>query len=568
MNELVILKLRQIADLLEILGESVYKIRSYRKAVESLNLVTEDISVLAKEGKLKDLPGIGDAISTKIKVIVKTGDSYYLQKLTQEVPLEVTSLMRVEGIGGKTAGRLYQELGIKSIAGLEEAIETGALLKLSGFTEGKIEKIQRAIKFLKRGRTALPKIEKIAYGLREKLIQSKLLTKVDIGGSFRRRKSTVRDLDFHAIGNPENFEKAMKYFTEMEEVIDVIATGKLKTTVKLFNNMNVDLRILEEVSDGAGLLYSTGARSHTIKLRTIAEKKELLLNEYGLYNKDKSKLLASETEEEVYAGLGMSFIPPELREDRGEIEAAMKNALPELITMEDIKGDLHTHTDYTDGKDTLEEMIKGAEQKGWEYVAITDHYGKIKIYNPLDEEKLQKQKKELGKIVEEVEINVLHGLEIDLTKTGEIEVSNEILKDMDFVIASIHSHFDLPEEEMTQRILTALDNEYVNAIGHPTGRMFSKRADYSLNFSKIAKKCTQTNTWLEINAQPDRQDIDDHLVFDLKEKAPIYIGTDGHHVKDYSFMQWGINVARRSWCEKKHILNCLSFKELQKKIKQ
>ncbi|MCK5299150.1 MAG: DNA polymerase III, partial [Candidatus Heimdallarchaeota archaeon] len=297
MNELVILKLRQIADLLEILGESVYKIRSYRKAVESLNLVTEDISVLAKEGKLKDLPGIGDAISTKIKVIVKTGDSYYLQKLTQEVPLEVTSLMRVEGIGGKTAGRLYQELGIKSIAGLEEAIKTGALLKLSGFTEGKIEKIQRAIKFLKRGRTALPKIEKIAYGLREKLIQSKLLTKVDIGGSFRRRKSTVRDLDFHAIGKPENFEKAMKYFTEMEEVIDVIATGKLKTTVKLFNNMNVDLRILEEVSDGAGLLYSTGARSHTIKLRTIAEKKELLLNEYGLYNKDKSKLLASETEE-------------------------------------------------------------------------------------------------------------------------------------------------------------------------------------------------------------------------------------------------------------------------------
>lgn len=230
--------------------------------------------------------------------------------------------------------------------------------------------------------------------------------------------------------------------------------------------MNVDLRILEEVSDGAGLLYSTGARSHTIKLRTLAEKKELLLNEYGLYNKDKSKLLASKTEEEVYAGLGMCFIPPELREDRGEIEAAMKNALPELITMEDIKGDLHTHTDYTDGKASLEEMIKGAEQKGWEYVAITDYYGKNKIYNPLDEEKLQKQKKELGKIVEEVEINVLHGLEIDITKTGELEVSNEILKDMDFVIASIHSHFDLPEEEMTQRILKVLDNEYVNAIGH------------------------------------------------------------------------------------------------------
>ncbi|MHA1530598.1 MAG: helix-hairpin-helix domain-containing protein [Candidatus Heimdallarchaeota archaeon] len=201
MNELVILKLKQIADILEIIGESVYKIRAYRKAVEALNLVTEDICVLAEEGKLKDIPGIGDAISTKIEVIVKTGDSYYLQKLTQEVPLEITSLMRVEGIGGKTARRLYQELGIKSIAGLEEAIETGALLKLSGFTEGKIEKIQRAIKFIKRERTALPKIEKIAFGLREKLIESKLLTKVDIGGSFRRRKSTVRDLDFHAVGN-------------------------------------------------------------------------------------------------------------------------------------------------------------------------------------------------------------------------------------------------------------------------------------------------------------------------------------------------------------------------------
>ncbi|MBK5114010.1 MAG: DNA polymerase/3'-5' exonuclease PolX [Candidatus Heimdallarchaeota archaeon] len=566
MNELVILKLKQIADLLEILGESVYKIRSYRKAVETLNLVTDDISVLAKEGKLKDLPGIGDAISIKIEVIVKTGDSYYLQKLTQKIPLEVTSLMRVEGIGGKTAGRLYQELGVKSITGLEEAIKTGALLKLSGFTEGKVEKIQRAIKFLKKERRALPKIEKIAYGIRDKLMESNLLTKVELGGSFRRRKSTVRDLDLHAIGKEENFEKAMKFFTEMEEVIEVIVTGKLKTTVKLFNNMNVDLRIMEEISDGAGILYSTGARSHTIKLRTIAERKELLLNEYGLYNKDKSKLLASKTETDVYAGLGMSYIPPELREDRGEIEAAMKNELPELITIDDIKGDLHAHTDFTDGKATTEEMIIGAEKKGWEYVAITDHYGKNKIYNPLDEEKLQKQKKELEKISAAVEINVLHGLEIDITKTGGLEVPNEILKDMDYVIASIHSHFDLPEEEMTQRILKALDNEYVNAIGHPTSRMFSKRADYSLNFSKIAKKCNETNTWLEINAQPDRQDIDDHLVFDLKVKAPIYIGTDAHYVKDYEFMQWGINIARRSWCEKKHIINCLSFKDLQKKL--
>ncbi len=566
MNELVILKLKQIADLLEIMGESVYKIRSYRKAVETLNLITDDISVLAKEGKLKDLPGIGEAISTKIEVIVKTGDSYYLKKLTQEIPLEVTSLMRVEGIGGKTAGRLYKELGIKSIAGLEEAIKTGALLKLSGFTEGKVEKIERAIKFIKKERRALPTIEKIAYGIRDKLMKSNLLTKVDIGGSFRRRKSTVRDLDLHAVGKKENFGKAMKFFTEMEEVIDVIATGKLKTTVKLFNNMNVDLRIMEELSDGAGLLYSTGARSHTIKLRTIADKKELLLNEYGLYNKDKSKLLASKTEEEVYAGMGMSYIPPELREDRGEIEAAINNALPEILTLMDIKGDLHTHTNYTDGKATLEEMILGAEQKGWEYVVITDHYGKNKIYNPLDEEKLLEQINELAKITKKVKINVLHGLEIDIGKTGELEAPDNILKDMDFVIASIHSHFDLPEKEMTQRVLAAMDNEYINAIGHPTGRMFSKRADYNLNFAEIAKKCSETNTWLEINAQPDRQDLDDHLVFDLKDKATIYIGTDAHFVRDYEFMQWGVNIARRSWCEKKHIMNCLSFKELQKKI--
>ncbi|MBN1331033.1 MAG: DNA polymerase/3'-5' exonuclease PolX [Candidatus Heimdallarchaeota archaeon] len=560
--------LTNVGDILEILGESIYKIRAYRKAVNTLKEITENIEDLVKENKIENVSGVGEAIGSKIKEIIETGKLEYLDKLVKQIPLEVTSLMRIEGIGGKTAGRLYHELGIKSINDLEEAIENGLLLSLSGFTEAKVTKIANALRTVKSERTPLPFIERQAYKIRDFLLNSDLLTKVDIGGSYRRCKSTVRDLDIHAIGDPINFGQVMKLFTEMPDVSEIIVTGSSKTTVKLKNNLNVDLRLLEESSYGAGLLHSTGSKAHTIKLRRICDKKKLILNEYGLFKESNNELIASLTETEIYNALGMNFIQPELREDRGEIEAALNNNLPELVTKEDIKGDLHIHTNWSDGKASLYEMINAANNTTLEYIAITDHVGKIPIYKPLDKVRFDEQKKDLEKLASESQIKILHGIEVDITKDGLIDAPKEMLIEAEFVIASIHSIFDMPENEMTKRILVAMDNEYVNAIGHPTGRIFGKREGYQLNFAKIAEKGEETNTFLEINAQPNRQDIDDYIVLDIKNKLPLYIGTDAHSIKDLENISWGINIARRGWCEKKHLLNCLTYKELMRKLKR
>ncbi|MHA1557036.1 MAG: DNA polymerase/3'-5' exonuclease PolX [Candidatus Heimdallarchaeota archaeon] len=565
-NELVIEQLTQIADLLEIIGESVYKIRAYRKAVDSLQQTAEDIEIIVQEDRVKALPGIGDAIGDKIKEIVVLGRTTYLDKLTQQIPVEVTSLMRVEGIGGKTAGRLYKELGIKSITGLEEAIENGLLAELSGFTENKIAKIARALTFVKSERRPLFKIIPIALNLKKFLEGIDLIQSVEIGGSIRRRKSTIRDIDLHAIGKEEDFEQIMDIFSQMDDVEDIVVKGPLKTTVKLTSGINVDLRVLEEQSNGSGLIHSTGSRNHTVKLRTITDRNNMLLNEYGLFDEKGEKLIASKTETEVYKAMGMSYIPPDLREDRGEIELAQKHSLPDLINLEDIKGDFHVHTHWSDGKSDIDEMASAANERNYEYIIITDHFGKNPIYKPMNAEKLTKQRKAIEQIAKNSPIEVLQGVECDILKDGSLSISNKLMKDLDFVIASIHSIFDMPEEEMTSRIITAMDNEFVNGIGHPTGRQLDKRGGYSINFSKIIEKCIETKTFLEINAYPNRLDVDDNVVFDFKNKIEFFIGTDSHSHQQLKNMGYGLNIARRAWCEKKNILNTLTSKELLRKL--
>lgn len=567
-NELVKEILRQIADLLEIKGENIYKIRAYRKAIDNLNQIAEDIEVIVAEGRVKEIPGIGNAIGDKIVEIVKTGQLGYLEKLKKQIPIEVTTLMRVEGIGGKTAGRLYKELGITSLEDLEEAIEEETIYKLSGFTENKVGKIKRAINYIKSERTPLPFIEPIALRIKEQLETIKELAAIEIGGSIRRRKSTIRDIDLHGIAKEEHFEKIMDYFSTMNLVVDVIVKGKLKTTVKLENGVNVDLRLLEPKSYGSGYLHSTGSKAHTIGLRTLAEKKRLLLNEYGLFLDDESKLLASKTEEEVYKKLELALIPPELREGKGEIEAAKSKNLPDLVVPNDLKSDLHIHTSFSDGKATIEMMAKGAEKRGLEYIIITDHVGKIGIYNPVTEEKFFQQKKEIEKLQENVKVQILHGIEVDINSEGELDAPKEILENSQFTIGSIHSNFNIPEKKMTERMLKAMDNEYLNAIGHPTGRMFGKRPGYKINFSKIADKASETKIALEINAQPNRLDVDDFIVYDFKDKIDFYIGTDAHYVENLDFLEWGINIARRAWCTKNNLLNTLSVNDFLKKTKK
>ena len=565
-NDLVIEQLTQIADLLEILDESVYKIRAYRKAVDTLKQTAEDIEVIVKENRVTKLSGVGDALGEKIKEIVLYGRTNYLDKLTKEIPVEVTSLMKVEGIGGKTAGRLYRELGIRSIDGLEQAIEAGLLEELSGFTKNKIEKIQKAMKFVKSERKPLFEVLPIALKLKKYLQTIDLIENIEIGGSIRRRKSTIRDIDLHATAKEEYFEEIMSLFSKMDEVEDIIVTGELKTTVKLVNGINVDLRIVEPLSDGSGLIHATGSRNHTVKLRTIAERNGFQLNEYGYYEKDSNKLLASTTEEEVYEAMGMSIIPPELREDRGEIEAALNNSLPNLIKASDVKADFHLHTIWSDGKSAIDDYIVEAKKLEYEYVIVTDHFGKNPIYNPLNKEKLLKQRKAIEQISKSSEFEILHGVECDILKDGSLSITNDLLKDLDFVIASIHSLFDMSEEDMTSRITKAMENEYVNAIGHPTGRQLGKRGGYSINFSEIIEKGIETRTYLEINSYPNRLDVDDTVVFDFKDRIEFYIGTDSHSHPQLINYGYGLNIARRAWCEKKNILNTLSSKDLRKKL--
>ncbi len=565
-NELVIEKLTQIADLLEIIGESVYKIRAYRKAVDSLQQTAEDIEVIVQEERVKELPGIGDAISEKIKEIVVNGNTIYLDKLTQKVPVQVTSLMKIEGIGGKTAGKLYKELGIKSITDLEEAIESGLLAELPGFTEKKIAKITRALTFVKSERRPLFKVIPIALNLKTFLEGIDQIQSVEIGGSIRRRKSTIRDIDLHAIGKEEDFELIMDIFSQMDSVEVIVVKGPLKTTVKLTNGINVDLRILKEQSSGSGLIHSTGSRNHTVKLRTIADRNNLLLNEYGLFDEEGKTLIASTTEEEVYKAIGMSFIPPDIREDRGEIELAQKNSLPDLISLDDIKADFHVHTNWSDGKSTIDEIAFTATERNYEYLIITDHFGKNPIYNPMNEEKIAKQRKTIEQINQSSSVEILQGVECDILKDGSLSIPNKLLRDLDFVIASVHSIFNMSEEEMTMRIITAMDNEFVNGIGHPTGRQLDRRDGYSINFSKIIEKCIETKTFLEINANPNRLDVDDNVVFDFKNKIDFYIGTDSHNHQQLKNIGYGLNIARRAWCEKKNILNTLTSKELLKKL--
>jgi DNA polymerase (family 10) len=566
-NQIIASHLQKIADLLEILDENIYKVRAYQNAARNIQELSKDIDTLIEEGELESISGIGESIGKKVRELVETGELSYLKKLSKQIPISITSLMEVEGIGGKTAKKLYDELGIKTIDDLWKAAESGDLVKISGFTERKVENIKTSIKNLKSTRMSMPKYLPIAINVKKFLEKLELLSEVHIAGSIRRKRSTIHDLDMIAVGDEGVFEEVMEKFEQSAMVEISVVKGESKITATLTAGLNVDIRFFPEKLLGSGLLYLTGSKEHGIALRKLAEKKNMLLNEYGLHSKDKSKLIASKTEEEIYKALGLSYIPPELREDRGEIEAVQNNNLPKLIELEDLQSDIHLHTDMTDGKSSVKEILEASAKKGYEFIVMTDHGGEMSIDNPLDEKRFFEQRKEIEKVVEDLDLTVLHGLEGNITKKGTIDIPNSLLKECDFVVASLHSYFDLPEKEMNQRVLTALDNEYVNAIGHPTGRYLGKRKGVSLNFSKIAKKCQENNVALEINSQPHRLDLDDYNVYPLKDKVDIYISTDAHDVKHLDYMQWGINIARRAWCEKEDILNTLSLKEFKKRFK-
>jgi len=471
--------------------------------------------------------------------------------------------MQVRGLGAKRAKLLYKKLKIKSIKELEKAAKTHKISKLPAFKEKTEENILQSIElFKKSGSRALLGIAMpIANNIINELKKSKYINKISVAGSLRRKLETIGDIDILVTSNKP--EKVMDLFTNLNDVQRILAKGSTKSMVLLKNNMQADMRVIPDKSFGAALQYFTGNKEHNIKLREIAIKKGLKLNEYGLFKKE--KYIAGKTEEEIYKALGLRYMEPELRENTGEIEASLKNKLPKLVTLQDIKGDLHMHTNVTDGNNTIEEMAKAAQNLGYEYICISDHSKSTYIAHGLKENQLLEHIKNIRKIQKKFKIRIFTGSEVDILENGSLDYSDNILKKLDIVSVSVHSRFKMTQQEITNRIIKALENKYVHILNHPTSRLINEREPLNLDLDKIFQVAAEKKKILEINSFPDRLDLKDFHIKKAKEYGCKFsISTDSHTANNLRYMELGVSQARRGWCEKQDIINALSLKEIEK----
>ena len=553
------------ADILEFLGDNPYHVRAYRNAARLIRDLSEDIELLAREGKLSQLPGIGQRLQAKILEFLRTGKIEEFEKLKQQVPDTIFTLLDIPGVGPKTVKLLYDELGIRSIEDLKRAIERGDLLKLPGFGPKKVEKIKKGIELLEKsgGRILLGVAVFIADRIVSQLKEHSAVDRISVCGSTRRMKETVGDIDILATGN--NLE-IIEAFVNLPNVKEVLWKGTKKATVIVEEGEQVDLRVTEPDSYGAALQYFTGSKAHNIHLRTICLKLGYKLNEYGLFKGDKK--IAGRTEEEIYSALGMDTPPPEIREDTGEIEAALEHRLPKLVGYDEIKGDLHVHSNWSDGASTIEEIARKAVEMGYRYVAITDHSKSLKVANGLSEEELERRNYEIDRLNEKFKgkVKILKGVEVDILPDGSLDYPDEILKELDFVVAAIHSRFN---QDNTERLLKAINNPYVNAIAHPTGRVIGQREGYPLDLEKVMKAAAETGTALEVNAYYNRLDLRDaHCRMAVKFGVKLVISTDSHHVDHMWMMKLGVGTARRGWVESKDVVNTGGLRELRRFVKE
>ena len=569
-NTLVAELLRNIAQLLEIKGELVFKIRAYEKAALVIENLEEDVEEIWKKGKLDDIPGVGEGIAKKIDEFLKTGKLDYYEKLRKEVPVDMEELGRVEGLGPKTILKLYKKYKIKNLKELEKAAKQHKIQKIEGLGPIVEKNILKSIAFAKTSgqRFLLGHALDISEELKSKLKKLKEVDKIEIAGSLRRMKETIGDIDI--LITSKNPGKVMDFFISMDQVENVMAKGPTKASARLKEGLQADLRVVDEKVYGAALLYFTGNKQHNILLRKIAIKKGMKLSEYGVFDKKTNRLLAGKTEEECYKKLGLRYIEPEIREDEGEVEAALKNKLPKLIGYNDLKSDLQMHTKWSDGNNTILEMAQAAKKLGHEYICLTDHVGKtFKIANSLDEKRVKKQRKEIEKANKSLKgITILQGGEVNIMGDGTLDMKDSVLKELDIVLASIHSGFKNSKEKLTKRIIVAMENEHVDIIAHPTGRLINQRPAYELDFEKILEKAKETKTVLEINAYPERMDLNDiNAKSAIKAGIKLSIGTDSHDTGQLRNYKLGIAIARRGWAGKNDIINTYPVKEMLKLLK-
>ncbi|MGE5446442.1 MAG: DNA polymerase/3'-5' exonuclease PolX [Ignavibacteriales bacterium] len=554
----------KIADILELLNENPFRIRAYRNAGENIRELTEDIEDLAGRGELTKIPGVGPDLAGKIKEFISTGKIEDYEELKKRVPEELTELLEIQRLGPKTISKLNKELGVKNLEDLERALERGEILKLRGMGEKKVEDIRRGIELFKKSRERIPL--GIALPLAEEIVRkiSKIpgTKETAIAGSVRRMKETIGDIDI--LTEARDGERVIKTFTSLPFVKEVLAAGDTKGSVVLESGIQVDLRVVEPESHGAALLYFIGSKSHNIRLRTIALERGLKINEYGVFRGDKK--IAGETEEEVYKTLGLQWIPPEIREDRGEVEGAQSGKLPDLVELEDIKGDLQMHSIWSDGKATIEEMALRAKELGYEYIAMTDHSPSSRIAGGLSIERLYEKKREVNALNKKLKgIKILMGSEVDIKSDGSLDYPDEVLKDLDIAIAAVHSGFKMDMESMTKRIVKALKNPFIHFLVHPTGRLIGKREGYEVDMDEIIRTAKEYGKALEVNSHYLRLDLNDINVRKaVNAGVKIVISTDSHVPDELHMMRLGVATARRGWAEKKDVLNTMRFNELSK----
>jgi len=554
----------RLADALELKGESVFRVNAYRKAGRVLRDLTSDIEVLHSEGKLKEIPGIGEGISKKIDEYLTTGKMSKYVEATEGIGEELLDLLGVQGLGPKTLALAHDKLGVMNLEDLKKVIGDGALARLPGMGEKRIENIVKGIDLFEKakGRMPLGKAVPIAREIVEAIKSEKGLKEISPAGSLRRMAETVGDIDILAAGARRL--GIVKSFTQLPFVTDVLASGDTKGSVMIDGETQVDLRVVKRAAYGAALQYFTGSKSHNVKLRTMARAKGLRLSEYGIFKG--AKKIAGAKEEDVYGALGLSWIPPELREDRGEVEAAQSGKLPALVEEVDILGDLHVHSSYSDGSSSIAELAAAAKKLGLKYIAICDHSKYAKYAGGIDEKALARQAKEIDELNERLRgFRVLKGIEVDILRDGSLDFTDHILEKLDIVVASIHSGF---RQNVTQRMMRAMRNPHVDVISHPTGRLISRREGYEVDIQAVIKTAAETGTALEINAYYDRLDLNDLNAKKAKEMGvKMSIGTDSHGVETLWFLSLGVGVARRGWLEGKDLLNSLDADDLLRRNK-
>ena len=557
-----------VADLLEMLGASVFRIRAYRAAARTVEtLGTPAESLLKKDGNaLEALPGIGKDLAGKIREIIETGELTLLKELTVQIPESVIQMIRIPGLGPKRAKQIYDQLGIATLAGLEQAAREGKLRALRGWKETMEAKVLQGIADLKawRGRFRLVEADAAIRPLLERLEATQELTHLQVAGSYRRRRETVWDVDLLVTATAA--EPVMERFVSAPEVKQVLAHGDTKSSIVLRQGLQVDLRVVGEESLGAALHYFTGSKAHNIAVRTLGVKRGVKINEYGIFRG--SRRIAGRHEADVFQAVGLPWIPPELREDRGEIDAASDGRLPTLVERGDIRGDLQMHTTYTDGRDSLADMVKACGDRGYSYIAITDHTKAVRVAGGLSREEFQAQFREIDEIRKTgAGPAVLKSAEVDILDAGQLDLDDETLAELDLVVVSVHSKFNMTKADMTQRVVRALRHPRVHVFAHPTGRLLGRREPYPLDMEEVVLVAHDHGVLLEVNAQPDRLDLNDIYCQMAREAGvKLVISTDAHRIGELDNMRYGVDQARRGWCEPADIANTRSLDAFLKLI--